>query len=111
MSLIVKSQKVRDALNSINGLKTYHLRKPASTKAPYCIWQEDSEGRSHYANNAKEEQVLQLTVDYFTKDEYDPMVDEIQSAFNDAEIAWQFESFQYEDETKLLHYEWLLQVI
>ena len=111
MSLASKAQKVRDALQSVEGLKSYHLHKPASVTAPYCVWQEDTEGQSHHSDNTKGEQALQLTADYFTQIEYDPTADLIQEAFNEAGIAWRLESFQYEDNTKLSHYEWLIQVI
>ena len=111
MSLVSKAQKVRDALNTIEGLKCYHLMKPASVTAPYAVWQEDSEGSSNYSDNVKAEQVLQVTIDYFTKTEYDTMTDSIQSALNCEDISWTLNSFQYEDETKLLHYEWLVKVI
>lgn len=111
MSIVTKAQKIRDALETIEGLKCYHLRKPASVTAPYAVWQEDSEGQSHYSDNSKSEQVLVATVDYFTKTEYDAMTDYIQDALNGAEISWILNSFQYEDETKLLHYEWLVKVI
>lgn len=111
MSLQSKATKVVDALTSVTGLNCYHLYKPASVKAPYAVWQEDSEGKSLYADDIKAEQVLELTIDYFTKTEFDAMVDSIQSALNDARLSWILNSFQYEDETKLLHYEWLVKVI
>ena len=111
MSLVSKAQKIRDVLADINGLKSYHLMKPASVTAPYAVWQEDSEGQSHHSDNSKAEQVLEATIDYFTRTEYDAMTDSIQNALNEAQIAWRLNSFQYEDETKLLHYEWLVRVI
>jgi len=111
MSMVSKAQKIRDALSTIENLKCYHLTKPASVTAPYAVWQEDSEGDSHYSDNVKSEQVLQATIDYYTKSEYDTMTDSIQSALNCEDISWTFNSFQYEDETKLLHYEWLVKVI
>lgn len=111
MSLVSKIQIVRDVLTDIEGLQTYHLEKPASVTAPYAIWQEDSEGQSHHADNHKVEQVIDVTIDYYTLTEYDPMVDSIQDALNDSRLAWSLNSFQYEDETKLLHYEWLIEVI
>ena len=111
MSLVSKAQKIRDALATVEGLKCYHLMKPASVKVPYAVWQEDSEGESHYSDNGKSVQVLQATVDYFTKSEYDAMTDAIQEALNCENISWTLNSFQYEDETKLLHYEWLVKVI
>ena len=112
MSLQSKAEKISTALTGITGLSCYHLFKPASVKAPYAVWQEDSEGKSFYANNNKAEQVLEATIDYYTKTEFDTMVDSIQSALNDAEdVSWTLNSFQYENETKLLHYEWLIRVI
>lgn len=98
-------------MGKVDGLNFFHLFKPATVKAPYAVWQEDSEGESFHANNRKAEQMLTLTIDYFTQTEFDPMVDSIQDAFNDAEIAWRLNSFQYETETKLIHYEWICEVI
>lgn len=111
MSLVNKSRKMLDILGDIEGLSFYHLYKPAEVKAPYAVWQEDSERNSHYANNIKAEQVLVLTIDYYTLTEFDAMVDNIQDALNSAEVAWYLNSFQYENETALLHYEWIVQVI
>ena len=111
MSLVTKAQKRLEILNSVEGLNAYHLFKPATVKAPYAVWQEDSEGQSFHASNRKAEQVLTATVDYYTLSEFDSMIDSIQVAFNDAGIAWRLKSFQYELETSLLHYEWLIEVI
>lgn len=111
MSLVSKAEKLLNALNTVSGLKCYHLFKPANVKAPYAVWQEDSEGQSFYASNRKAEQVLELTLDYFTQTECDPMADNIQDALNGIEVAWKLNSLQYEVETKLIHYEWLIRVI
>lgn len=109
--LASKAQKIRDALKGIESLKCYHMMKPASVKVPYCVWQEDSEGRSQHGNNSKIEQVLEVTVDYFTQTEYDPMADSIQGALDSSGIAWRLNSFQFEEATNLMHYEWLCEVI
>lgn len=106
-----KAELLLDTLSGIEGLKSYHLTKPANIKAPYAVWQEDSEGNSFYASNFKAEQVLTLTLDYYTQTEFDPMVDTIQDALNTARFAWRLNSFQYEAETALQHYEWLIEVI
>ena len=108
---LTKAEQLPDALSGITGLKLYHLFKPATIKAPYAVWQEDSEGQSFYASNRKQEQVLELTLDYFTQTEYDPVADNIQDALDEARFAWKLNSFQYEAETKLLHYEGRVQVI
>ena len=108
---LTKAEQLPDSLSGITGLKLYHLFKPATIKAPYAVWQEDSEGQSFYSSNRKQEQVLVLTLDYFTLTEYDLVADSIQNALDEAGLAWKLNSFQYEDETKLLHYEWIVQVI
>lgn len=111
MSLVSKAETILDILNSVKDLKVYHLFKPATVKAPYAVWQEDSEGQSFHASNQKAEQVLVITVDYFTQTEFDTMPDSIQNALNNAQVAWKLNSFQYESETGLMHYEWIIQVI
>ena len=69
--------KLRDALVSIENLKVYHYWHPR-LEAPYCIWAEEGEGDSIWTSNHLHEQVIAGSVDYFTKLEFDPVVDEIQ---------------------------------
>ena len=76
----------------------------------YIVWAEDGEGDSEWAGNKKQTQVLTGTIDYFTKTEFDANVQKIQTALNDAEISWTLNSVQYEDETKLIHHEWVFEV-
>ena len=102
--------KVRDALTSIENLKVYHYWHPR-LEAPYCIWAEESEGDSIWTSNHLQEQIIQGSVDYFTKTEFDPVVDEIQSALNGVELlGWNLEAVLYEDETNLIHYTWSFEV-
>lgn len=102
----MKLAKIENALASIEGLKVYHYLRP-QLKAPFCVWAEDGENSSLEADLHKEEQALSGTVDLFTKTEYDPLNDEIQSALNTIEnCAWALSSVQYEDDTELIHYEW-----
>ena len=103
--------KIKDALVSVNGLKVYHYWRPR-LEAPFCVWQEDGEGTSVWSGNHLSEQVITGTIDYFTKTEFDPMIDNIQQALNNAEnVGWELNSIQYENETNLIHYEWNFQVI
>ena len=76
----------------------------------YIVWAEDSEGSSVEGDNRKENQSIQGTIDYFTRTEFDPMVDDIQEALIDAEISFYLNSVQYEDKTKYIHYEWVWDV-
>lgn len=76
----------------------------------YIVWAEDSEGNSLHADNKKQVQGIQGTIDYFTKDESDSNVDKIQKAMNDSEISWRLNSIQYEERTDYIHYEWVFEV-
>ena len=98
--------KIRDALTSIEGLKVYHYWHPRLT-APYCIWAEEGEGDPLWTSNHKQEQIITGTIDYFTKTDLDPMVDNIQDALNGVEnLGWNLDTVLYEDETGLIHFSW-----
>ncbi len=73
----------------------------------YIVWAEDGQADSLWADGKMQEQVITGTVDYFTKTEYDPNVVKIQAALNEAEISFRLNSIQYEEDTKLIHYEWV----
>ena len=95
---------VRNA--SGNPVPVYHYLRPVNVQKDYIVWAEDSEDESFEANNAKQEQQIHCTVDYFTQTEFDPAVDSIQEALNGDGIGFRLNSVQYEDDTKLIHYEW-----
>ena len=118
-SLQNKLKKVRDALLSIeindkpiDGKLVCHFERPKEKYDHWIVWQEDGEGVSFSGNNRKKEQQGRGTVDCFTKIEYDPLLDLIQEALDNApDIAWALEFVQYEDDTKLIHYEWSFMVV
>ena len=106
-----KLMKIRDALTSIDGLKVYHYWRTRQNP-PYCIWQEDGEGESLHTNNHKSEQVISGTVDYFTLNEYDQNIENIQETLNSLEnCGWRLNSVQYEEDTNLIHYEWSWEIV
>lgn len=76
----------------------------------YIVWAEDSQGNSLWADGQMQDQVIQGTIDYFTKTENDQNVEEIQSALNDRGISFSLNSIQREQDTKFIHYEWLFEV-
>lgn len=88
-------------------LDIFHYFRPQQNP-PYCIWAEDSENGVG-ADNSKAEQAPRGTVDYFTKNEFDGNIDTIQTAL-DSCAAWYLNSVQYEDDTNLIHYEWVWEV-
>lgn len=77
----------------------------------YIVWAEDTEASSGHGDNKKTNQVIQGTIDYFTKTEFDTNVDLIQEKLTQAEIAYKLSSIQYEEETRYIHYEWIFEVV
>lgn len=105
-----KLSKIKDALTSIENLKVYHYWRPR-LQAPYLIWAEEGEGDSLWTSNHLQEQVIKGTVDYFTKTELDPVVDEIQEKLNGVEgLGWNLDTVMYEDETNLIHFSWNFEI-
>lgn len=105
-----KLSKIKDALTSIENLKVYHYWRPR-LQAPYLIWAEEGEGDSLWISNHLQEQVIKGTVDYFTKTELDPVVDEIQENLNGVEgLGWNLDTVMYEDETNLIHFSWNFEI-
>lgn len=105
MSLQGKMQQIGTALYNALGSFVHHYFRPDG-EIPSCVWQEDGEDTSFYVDNDKAEQPITGTIDYFTKAEFDPNTDVIQATLRALKARWRLESVQYEDTTKLIHYEW-----
>lgn len=102
-----KIYRIRDALLTVSK-NVYHF-EALEKKDKYIVWAEDGEGNSGHADN-KKNQVIQGTIDYFTKDDADPVVEEIQEALELYEISYKLNSVQYEEGTEVIHYEWIWEV-
>lgn len=85
---------------------TYHYTKAKNASVPYAVWAEDSEGDSFHADSRKAEQLISGSLNYFTRTEYDPVCDSIQSMLNESAEYWRLSMVDYEPETGLIHYEW-----
>lgn len=105
-----KLEPIRDMLVGILPNATYHYFRNVKKKK-YIIWAEDGEDNSHHADNRKQIQQVTGTIDLFTQDEFDPVVDQIQEGLNDLGIGWDLNPPQYEEETNLIHYEWTFRVV
>lgn len=106
LHLILKLKAIRDQLLTVSQ-NVYHYEKPERSElSEYIVWQEDGEGDSLHADNAKNEQVIQFTVDLFTKTEYSPLIDGIQNTLADSTISFTLVSVTFETETKYIHYKW-----
>ena len=108
MSVVSKLKTVRDALTQVTE-NVFHY-EAENKNGPYIVWMEDGEGDSLHLNDRKNEQVITGTVDLFTKDEYDQLIDDIQNALSGADISFILNSVQYEEETEFTHYEWRFEI-
>lgn len=72
----------------------------------YIVWAEDGQAGSQCGDDGATNQIVQGTVDYFTKAEYDENVGAIQTVMNGV-VSWRLNSVQYEDDTGYIHYEWV----
>lgn len=86
---------------------THYLRSVSTT--PFVVWQEDADNSTR-ADNAVEEQAISGTIDLFSRIEYDPAIDVVQDFLNRYGCSWYLSSVQYEDDTNLIHHEWIFEV-
>ena len=85
----------------------FHAHKPSP---PYIVWAEDGAGDTVFANGRMQNQAITGTVDLYTDDPDDTgLFEGVQEAL-DRVCAWKLNSVQYEDDTKLTHYEWAWEV-
>lgn len=101
--------ELRDALLKVTD-KVYHYRAPDGTEAPYIVWAEDSEPDGIFSDNIHKLPITQGTIDYFTADEYDATIDDIRDELNKIRVPHRISSIQYEDDTRLIHYELVFEV-
>ncbi|MEG2000942.1 MAG: hypothetical protein RR053_06090 [Evtepia sp.] len=99
--------QIKTALLSVSNTVSHYtaLKK----KPPYLVWAEDGSGDCQWADGRMTAQVITGTIDLFTLSG-DPLVDSVQTALDTAGISWKLNSVQYEEDTKLLHYEWRWEV-
>lgn len=85
--------------------RTYHHFAPPGTDVPYVVWAET--GRNDLlAGNTHAERAWVGTVDLFTATEAEPMVCDLENAFEAVNVAYSLISVDYEEETGLIHYSW-----
>ena len=100
---------LKDLLLTI-GLPVFRYFATGQT-GPYIVWAEDGEGDTVHADGRKVERAITGTIDYFTKTEDDPVVQQIEDALDtDDSLAWQLNSVQYEQDTGYIHYEWVFEI-
>ena len=109
-SLQSKVGKIATALTGISGLRVYHYWRTGE-HAPYCVYYEQNADMRQMDNHVGEYSVT-VYVDYFTKAEYDPMVDAIMEALDAVDgCAFSYEGALYEEDTNMIHSSWSCEVI
>lgn len=103
-----KLNVIKDALLTVTDNVGHY--EAMDKKDKYIVWAEDSEGSSVEGDNRKKYQSIQGTIDYYSKEEFDPNVDKIQEALTAAGISFYLNSVQYEEETGFVHHEWVWEV-
>jgi len=105
----MKLCEIRDALLEVTH-DTFHYE---ATHKPdkYIVWAEDTESNSGHGDNKKTTQIIQGTIDYFTREEFDITVVLIQRKLNSIGVSWRLNSIDYEEKTKYIHYEWVFSFV
>lgn len=99
-TIIAAHVDVTDAVSHGKRLKSHR----------YFVWQEDG-GNDLHADGQHAERAVQGTTDLFTKQEFDPWVEELGTSLSSHGIAWYLNSIQYEEDTGFWHYEWVWEVL
>lgn len=89
--------------------KAYHFDATGAT-GNYIVWAEDGQADSVWADGGMKEQAITGTIDYYSKEEYDPNFSAIQAALDGIGISYRLNSIQYETDTKYIHYEWVFEI-
>lgn len=76
----------------------------------YFVWQEDGLN-ALMADGVHAESALTGTTDLYTRKEFDPWVEQFQEAMDLHGISWYLNSVQHEEDTGLIHYEWVWEVL
>lgn len=101
--LQAKLRQIGEALRTVTENCTHYYR---TNTFPAIVWAESGEEDSFNSDNRKSEQRIVGTVDLFTRTEFDSLIDDVQTALANLGVTWALESVQYEEETKVIHYEW-----
>ena len=88
--------------------RCYHYYAMPGTTPPYIVWAEDGDNDLS-ADNVHAERCFEGTVDLFTREEGDDLIKAVPSALEGVGAAYYLNSVQYEEDTGLIHFEWVWQ--
>lgn len=77
---------------------------------PYGVYAIDGSASTVWAGDQLVERAYQGTVDLFTKGRGRAAKAKVERALRASGVAWRFNSQQYEEGTRLMHFEWVFEV-
>jgi len=101
-------QLIKAALLTVMS-EVYH--NESQKQSEYIVWREIAGFKLEGDNKAAESGTM-IAVDYFTKQEYSEIPEQITAALENCdEIAVSEPNIDFESDTKLTHYSWLCEVV
>lgn len=91
------------------GYSFAHYAWSHAPSGDYGVYAEDA-GADFEADGIHAEKALEVTVDYFTRDDSGTPQATIESALEAFNRPWYLNTIQYEDTTGYIHYEWIVVV-
>lgn len=101
-------ERLRAALAALGD--AYHYVAAPNSTPPYMVWAEDGDN-DLLAGNVHAERCYTGTVDLYTRTDGDPLFSAIPAALEGLGASYYLNSVQYEEETGLVHYEWVWEVV
>ena len=77
-----KAKAMRDLLLSCGTDNVFHVYRPEGSPEKYIIWQEEGEENSHHCDDKKSEYKMNFSIEVYTKDEYDEVIDAVYLALD-----------------------------
>lgn len=102
-------ERLRGALAAC-GERVYRYAAAPNTAPPYLVWGEDGDNDLS-ADDRHAERCWTGTVDLYTRTEDDPLTRAVPAALEGVGAAWSLNSVQYEEDTGLIHYEWVWEAV
>lgn len=100
-------KQFRDVLLSSN-IPVYHC-ETSKKDGDYIVWNEVGVKRET-ADNVTDERIIRIALDYFTSDEFDTGMYDIEELLDKNDIAFSDVTIDYESDTGYTHYAWTCEV-
>lgn len=91
-------------LNVTSNVAHYHQLNAC---LPYLVWAEEGGIGDLWADNRHTSSMVRGTVNYFTLDEKDGGKERTEEALSSVGASWFLNSVQYEQDTGIIHFEWV----